>query len=134
MNLNAQNLNRNYLGVIGAIIVIVSEFLPWFWPGSLLITEYITRVSTVIEDAFLYLFPIISGGVSFIGKALFIYDKKYKMKSIIINIVGLSFLLIFLFELIPSHFPYLFINIGIYFCIVGLSLIIIDLIRLLSTS
>lgn len=134
MKLNVHYLSRNFLGVIGAIIVIISEFLPWFWPGSLLLAEYIRRVSIAIEDAFLYLFPIISGGVCFVAKGLFIYDKKYKMKSIIINIVGLSFLLIFLFELIPSHFPNIFINIGIYICLVGLSLIIIDLIKLLSTS
>ena len=130
-----QDFFRKYLGIIGALLLIVSEFLPWFWSGSILIFEYVNRVlSVTIQDAFLYLFPIISGGICVSAKAISIYDIKYQMKSIAINIVGLSFLLVFLIEFIPSYFPSLFISIGIYICIAGLSLIIIDLIRVLSKS
>ncbi|TFF98745.1 MAG: hypothetical protein EU547_00710 [Promethearchaeota archaeon] len=127
MNLNHYKLIKTYLGIIGAVIVIISEFLPWFSSTSILLFEYIGKISTAIEDAFLYLFPIISGGICVIAKMIYIYDERYKMKSIIINFVGLSFLLIFLFELVPSHFPYLLTNIGVYFCTTGLILIIIDI-------
>jgi len=130
-----QDFFRKYLGLIGALLLIVSEFLPWFYSGSILIFEYVNRVlSVTIQDAFLYLFPIISGGICFSAKAISIYDIKYQMKSIAINIVGLSFLLVFLIEFIPSYLPSLFISIGIYVCIAGLCLIIIDLIRELSKS
>ncbi len=131
MNVHIQDVVKNYLGVIGSVLLIISEFLPWL-ENNILFMLYVIKISTAIEDAFLYLFPIISGVICLGANIWFIYNRRYKIKAIIVDILGLSFLLIFLFELIPSNFPQLFIGIGIYICILALILIVIDLIQKLK--
>ena len=106
MELRDLLLNLKILGIIGSILIIISEFLPWFSSYSLFEIYFIT-ISGAFEDAFLYLFPIVSGLICLAAGILLITNMQFKIKSIILNIVGICFLLFFLFEFIPIHFQYL---------------------------
>lgn len=121
--------NLNILGLIGSVLIIVSEFLVWFSSISLFEYYFIT-IDIAIENAFLYLFPLMSGLICLSGNILMIFNSSHRVKFAILNIIGLSFLLIFLLQMIPlHHFLYLINHVGIYVFITGLILILMNLIN-----
>lgn len=120
--------NFNILGIIGSILMIISEFIVWF-PSVSLFEWYFVTINVAIENAFLYLFPLMSGIICLSGNILIIFEEDFRTKFAILNIVGLSFTLIFLLQIIQIHsIIYLIKYIGIYIFIAGLILIIINLI------
>ncbi len=94
-------LDFRLLGVVGSVLMISSMFLPWI-TGLTLFDTYVITTVIQVEAAFLYLFPLISGSICLLGAVLLIYDEEFRINSVIINFIGLSFLLLFLFEFIPS--------------------------------
>lgn len=124
-------LDFRLLGLIGSILMIISIFLPWM-TGLTLFETYILTTMIQVEDAFLYLFPLISGSICLLGAILLIYDKDFRINSVIINFIGLSFLLLFLSDFLPAEINYLStIGIGFYLCVTGFLLIILDIINIL---
>ncbi|NHJ24234.1 MAG: hypothetical protein EAX89_06645 [Candidatus Lokiarchaeota archaeon] len=127
-------LDFRLLGLSGSIFMILSQFLPWFSDLTLL-NIYIITTSLAIEDSFLYLFPLISGLICFIGTFIIVYKQEYRINSVIVNFVGLGFFLIFLLELIPRELIYLpTIGVGFYFSILGLLLVFFDILHILLTN
>ena len=117
--------------LVGGLLIIISVFLPWLSEISLY-DLYLLYSSIQIQDSFLYLFPLISGIICFLGGCLLMYNEDYRLNSIIVNFIGLGFLLFFLFDFIPKEIDFLVrANIGFYFCILGFLLIIIYLINIL---
>ena len=126
-------LNLRLIGLLGAVFLIISEFLPWF-SGHSLFDIYIFSTFFAIEESFLYLFPLVSGIICLIGSILIIYNESYKINSVLINLIGLGFLILFLFEIIPSELFYLpGAGLGFYFCIAGFLITIIGVILILLT-
>jgi len=124
-------LNYRLIGLIGSILLIASEFLPWF-SGFSCFDIYIIYTIVAVEKSFLYLFPLVSGIICLIGSILIIYDKSYKINSVLINLIGLGFLILFLFEIVPGELFYLQnAGIGFYFCIAGFLITIISVIIIL---
>ncbi|MBA7472026.1 hypothetical protein ES705_02691 [subsurface metagenome] len=124
-------LDFRLLGLTGSILLIISEFLSWFSNQSLL-HIYIITTSVAIEDSFLYLFPLISGIICLVGTGLIIYKIDYRINSVIINLVGLGFFLMFAFEIVTKEFIYLpTAQIGFYFSIIGSILIFFDILNVL---
>lgn len=128
---------KNYIdfrliGLAGSILLIVSEFLPWISDQNL-IEIYIITTSVAIGMSFLYLFPLISGIICVIGNILLIYNEEYRINSVIIIFIGLGFLLLFFFDLIPRLYLSN-ISLGFYFCLTGFLLSIIDIIIILITK
>ena len=124
-------LDYRLLGIIGAVFLILSEFLAWF-SGNSLLDLFILYLSLEIEFSFLYLFPVISGIICVLGAILILYNEEYRINTVIINFIGLGFFLIFLFELIPREFPYVLnAEVGFYFAIAGGILIFFDIINIL---
>ncbi len=95
-------LNIYILGVIGSVILIISEFFSWFTDYSL-IERYVIYSSVAIEDSFLYLFPLMSGIICLIASSLIIYKIELKIKCVIIFFVGLGFMLIFFIDYITQE-------------------------------
>jgi len=109
----------------------LSQFLPWFSNQSLLYI-YIISTSVAIEDAFLYLFPLICGIICLVGSIVILYNLNYKINSVIINFIGLGFYLIFIIEIIPRELYYIpYAEIGFYFSIIGSILIFFDILNIL---
>jgi len=124
-------LDFRLLGLAGSILLIISQFLSWFSEQSLL-TIYILTTSVAIEDSFLYLFPLISGIICLGGSVLIIYKIEYRINSVIINLVGLGFFLVFIFEIVTKEFIYLpTAQIGFYFSIIGSILVFFDILNIL---
>ena len=124
-------LDFRLLGLTGSILLIISQFLSWFSEQSLL-TIYILTTSVAIEDSFLYLFPLISGIICLGGSVLIIYKIEYRINSVIINLVGLGFFLVFIFEIVTKEFIYLpTAQIGFYFSIIGSILVFFDILNIL---
>ena len=124
-------LDFRLLGLTGSILLIISQFLSWFSEQSLL-TIYILTTSVAIEDSFLYLFPLISGIICLGGSVLIVYKIEYRINSVIINLVGLGFFLVFIFEIVTKEFIYLpTAQIGFYFSIIGSILIFFDILNVL---
>jgi len=124
-------LDFRLLGLTGSILLIISQFLSWFSNQSLLYI-YIITTSVAIEDSFLYLFPLISGIICLVGTGLIVYKIDYRINSVIINLVGLGFFLIFIFEIVTKEFIYLpTAQIGFYFSIIGSILIFFDILNVL---
>jgi hypothetical protein len=124
-------LDFRLLGLTGSILLIISQFLSWF-SGQSLLTIYIITTSVAIEDSFLYLFPLISGIICLVGTGLIVYKIDYRINSVIINLVGLGFFLIFIFEIVTKEFIYLpTAQIGFYFSIIGSILIFFDILNVL---
>jgi len=124
-------LDFRLLGLTGSILLIISEFLSWFSNQSLL-HIYIITTSVAIEDSFLYLFPLISGIICLVGTGLIVYKIDYRINSVIINLVGLGFFLMFAFEIVTKEFIYLpTAQIGFYFSIIGSILIFFDILNVL---
>ena len=124
-------LDLRLLGLIGSILMILSQFLSWF-SGISLFNIYLIMISFSFEDSFLFLFPLISGSITLVGALLILIKEEYKINSVIIIFIGLGFFLIFLFELIPSDFPYIgTAETGFYLSIVGAVLVLLDIINIL---
>ena len=124
-------LDFRLLGLTGSILLILSQFLPWFSSQSLL-DIYIISTSVAIEDSFLYLFPLICGIICLVGVIVIIYNLDYKINSVIINFIGLGFFLVFIIEIIPRELLYIpYAEIGFYFSIIGSILIFFDILNIL---
>ncbi len=129
---------RNYMktslmGLIGSILLIVSEFFSWFSDDNL-IELYMITTSVAIENSFLFLFPLISGIICLISSIIIIYKLDLRIKSVIISFVGLGFLLIFFFDYISQEIEYLSnAGLGFYFGVAGFLLILFNLIIVLIT-
>ena len=124
-------LDFRLLGLTGSVLLILSQFLPWFSSQSLL-DIYIISTSVAIEDAFLYLFPLICGIICLVGAIVILYNFDYKINSVIINFIGLGFFLIFIIEIIPRELLYIpYAEIGFYFSVVGSILIFFEILNIL---
>ena len=129
-----KNWNLRLVGVFGSILLIVSEFLPWI-SGQSLLDIYIFSTYVAVEESFLFLFPLISGIICLIGSIIVYYNVEYKINSVIVNFIGLGFLLLFLFEIIPSEVGYISgLQIGFYCCIAGFFIVLISVINVLTIS
>jgi len=126
-------LNFSLIGVIGSILLILSEFFSWFSEHNL-IELYVITTDVAIEDSFLFLFPLISGIICLVASCLVIYKFKLKIKSVIISFVGLGFLIIFFIDYISQEINFLLnAGVGVYLGIAGFLLNLISLINLLIT-
>ncbi len=120
----------SYIGVIGGIFVILSEFLPWFSDNNLIL---IFILSAFDPDAFVYFFPLMSGIICLSGSFLYIFRQDLKINSIIIQLIGLGFNTIFILDFIVNQIVFILtIQLGFYFFIVGFSLIFIEIITKLT--
>lgn len=127
----SQYVKLRIAGLIGSILMIISEFIPWFSSFSLF-TILLYSSSLSIENAYLYIFPLIGGSICAIGSISILKRPDYKINAAIINIIGLSFLLLFLFFIIPNELLYLSdAGIGFYVCIAGFFLVIIEIMSIL---
>ena len=127
-------LDFRLLGLTGSVMLILSQFLPWFSSQSLL-DIYIISTSVAIEDSFLYLFPLICGIICLVGAIVIIYNLDYKINSVIVNFIGLGFFLIFIIEIIPKELLYIpYAEIGFYFSIIGSILIFFEILNILLTK
>ncbi|TFG29361.1 MAG: hypothetical protein EU532_03225 [Promethearchaeota archaeon] len=123
-----------FTGIIGSILIIISEFLPWFSQFSLF-DAYVLYTITAVEEAFLFLFPLISGIICLIASILILKNLEYKINSVIITFIGLGFLTFFLVEFIPGELFYLSkAGIGFYLCIAGFIIMIINIILILISK
>lgn len=126
-------LNTYLLGVIGSVLLIISEFFSWFTDYSL-IEIYVISASVAIEDSFLYLFPLMSGIICLIASSLVIYKIELKIKCVIIFFVGLGFLIIFFIDYITQEISYISNpGIGFYLGVTGFLLILFNIINILIT-
>ncbi len=126
-------INTYILGIVGSILLILSEFFSWFSNYNL-IEIYVITSSVNIEDSFLFLFPLLSGIICLIASALVIYKIELKIKSVIIFFVGLGFLIIFFIDYITQAIEYISnAGIGFYLGIIGFLLILINIINVLIT-
>ncbi|MHA2185430.1 MAG: hypothetical protein ACXAAI_10560, partial [Promethearchaeota archaeon] len=87
-------LNIQLLILIGPILLILSEFFPWFSDENL-IELYVIFTLGQIGDSFLFLFPIISGIICLIASGLIIYKIELRIKFVILSFLGLGFQLLF---------------------------------------
>ncbi|MFO8018261.1 MAG: hypothetical protein R6U96_06465 [Promethearchaeia archaeon] len=127
-------LDFRLMGLCGSLLIIISEFLPWLTDYSLL-NIYIFQTTIALEDAFFYLFPLISGIICLTGTCILYYKEDYQINAVIVFLVGLGFLLLFFFDFIPGELEYLpTIGIGFYFCIAGFILNIFYTINILITQ
>jgi len=126
-------LNKNLFGLIGSILLILSEFFSWFSDYNL-IELYIITTSVEIADSFLYLFPLISGIICLAANIIIMYKVEFKIKSVILSSVGLGFLIIFFFDYITQEFEYISnAGVGVYLGVIGFLLIIFNIINVLIT-
>ncbi len=124
-------LDFRLVGLVGSILLIVSEFLPWFSEFSLF-DAYILYTITAVEESFIFLFPLISGIICLIASLLVISNLEYKINSVIITLIGLGFLSLFLVDFIPGELFYLSkAGIGFYLCIAGFMIMIINIMLIL---
>ena len=111
----------NYFGIVGGVLVIVSTLFPWFSTYNIF-TMYI--ISGASPDSFIYFFPMMSGIICLVGSFLFVYRPELKINSVIIEMIGLGFNLLFSLDFITNHGQYLLnIQIGFYIFAVGFALI-----------
>ncbi|MFX0032280.1 MAG: hypothetical protein ACFE8E_01160 [Candidatus Hodarchaeota archaeon] len=127
------NIDYRLLGLIGSILLIISQFLSWF-SGLSLLEIFIFTTGVEIGNSFLYLFPLVSGSICLIGTLLIYIKMEYRINSIIINFVGFAFFLVFILELIPQEFEYIpYAGVGFYISIVGSILIFFHNLNVLLT-
>ncbi|MFW9780870.1 MAG: hypothetical protein ACFFFB_01150 [Candidatus Heimdallarchaeota archaeon] len=127
------NIDYRLLGLIGSILLIISQFLSWF-SGYSLIEIFIITTSVELGNAFLYLFPLVSGSICLVGTLLIYIKRDYRINSIIINFIGFAFFLVFIFELIPQEIIYILnAGIGFYISIIGAILIFFHNLNVLLT-
>ena len=121
-------------GLLGSILLIVSQFLPWF-SGLTLFEIYQIKTFLFMADAYLYLFPLISGTICIVASLLSLYREDYRINATIIYLIGLGFMLLFLYDFITDEFNFLsFAEIGLYFCIAGFLFILIDMVNIVITK
>lgn len=127
-------INAYILGLIGSLILILSEFFSWFSDYNL-VELYIIHSTIAIEDSFLYLFPILSGIICLIASILVIYKIELKVKSVIVFLVGLGFFLIFFIDYIIQEIVF-FPNpgIGFYLGVAGFLLVLFNILNMLLTT
>lgn len=131
---NLNFLDFRFVGLVGSILLIVSEFLPWF-SGFSLFDAYILYTITAVEESFIFLFPLISGIICLIASLLIIYNLEYKINSVIITFIGLGFLTLFLVDFVPGELFYLSkAGIGFYLCIIGFMIMVINIMLILITK
>lgn len=129
-----KNWNLRLGGLLGSILLIISEFLPWI-SGQSLFVIYVFFTFSNVEESFLYLFPLVSGIICLIGSIIVYYNVEYKINSVIVNFIGLGFLLLFFFEIIPGEILYISgLQIGFYCCIAGFFIVLINVINVLMIS
>ena len=129
-----KNFDYRVIGLIGSILIVISEFLPWSSQLSLL-DLYIHYTITAVEESFLFLFPLISGIICLIACLLIMHNIEYKINSVIINFIGLGFLCLFLVDFIPGELFNLFkAGIGFYLCIAGFIIIFLNIILILISK
>ncbi len=137
MNYKEKSLNfldYRLVGLVGSIILIVSEFLTWLSEFSLF-DIYIFYTITRVEQSFIFLFPLISGIICLIASLLIISNLEYKINSVIITSIGLGFLTLFLVDFIPGELFYLSkAGIGFYLCIAGFVILILHIILILISK
>ncbi len=116
----------SYIGIIGGIFVILSEFLSWFSDNNLILIYFLSPFD---PDAFVYFFPLMSGIICLFGSFLYTFRQDLKINSIIIQLIGLGFNTIFILDFIVNQIAFILtIQLGFYFFIVGFSLIFIEII------
>ncbi|MFX1573468.1 MAG: hypothetical protein ACFFB0_12015 [Promethearchaeota archaeon] len=126
-------LNKNLFGLIGSILLILSEFFSWLSEYNL-IEIYIITTSVEITDSFLYLFPLTSGIICLAASILIMYKIEFKIKSVILSTVGLGFLIIFFLDYFTQEFKYIpNAGIGFYLGVIGFLLIIFNILNMLIT-
>lgn len=124
-------LDFRLVGLVGSILLIISEFLPWFSEFSLF-DAYILYTITAVEESFIFLFPLISGIICLIASLLVIYSLEYKINSVITTLIGLGFLTLFLVDFVPGEFFYLpKAGSGFYLCLAGFIIMIVNIILIL---
>ncbi len=134
MQLKKKVLSFLLLGAIGPILLIISEFFPWFSNYNL-IELYIIYTFVEIENSFLFLFPLISGIVCLISSMLVVYNVEFRIKTILLSLVGLGFQLIFFIDYISQELGFLSdAGVGVYLGIFGFLLIIVNIINVLSNA
>ncbi|MFX1391036.1 MAG: hypothetical protein ACFE9Z_13310 [Promethearchaeota archaeon] len=127
-------INLHLLGLLGPILLILSEFLQWFSEYNL-IELYIITSEVALEDSFLFLFPLMSGVICLIAGTLAIYKIELKVKSAIISFIGLGFLLLFFIDYIIQEIQYISnAGVGFYIGIIGFLLVIFNVLNLLMTK
>ncbi|NVM43917.1 MAG: hypothetical protein HWN79_03280 [Candidatus Lokiarchaeota archaeon] len=132
MNLK-KYLDFRLLGLAGSILLILSQFIPWF-SNQTLLDIFIIKTIVPIGDSFLYLFPLICGIICLIGTIVIISNIEYRINSVIINFIGLGFFLVFAFRIIPEELLYLPNALGFYFSIIGSILVFFDILNILLTK
>jgi hypothetical protein len=126
-------INTLIIGLIGSILLILSEFVSWFSNYNLL-EIYVITTSVELADSFLYLFPLLSGIICLIASLLVIYRIEFRVKSVILSFVGLGFLLIFFIDYITQEIDYILnAGIGFYLGVAGFLLVLINIINVLIT-
>ena len=123
-------LDFRLLGLIGSILLVLSEFIPWF-SNLTLLEIFIIRTSLLVDYAFIYLFPLICGIICLIGTIIILYNIEYRINSVIINFIGLGFFLFFAFRIIPEELIFLPNALGFYFSIIGSILVFFDILNIL---
>jgi hypothetical protein len=122
------------LGLIGPILLIISEFFPWFSDYNL-IELFIITTLVEIENSFLFLFPLISGLVCLIANMLVLFNIEYRIKTVILSLVGLGFQLIFFIDYIIQELEFLSnAGVGVYLGSFGFFLIIINIVNILTKA
>ena len=126
-------INTLIIGLIGSILLIISEFYTWFSNYNLL-EIYVITTSVELADSFLFLFPLLSGIICLIASFLVIYRIELKVKSVILSFVGLGFMLIFFIDYISQEIEYFFNSgIGFYLGVAGFLLVLFNVINVLIT-
>ena len=134
MQLTRNVVSLLLLGLIGPILLIISEFFPWF-SGYNLIELFIITTLVEIENSFLFLFPLISGIVCLIANMLVIFNMEYRIKTVILSLVGLGFQLIFFIDYIIQELEFLSnAGVGVYLGSFGFFLIIINIVNILTKA
>ncbi len=127
-------LNSLILGLIGSILLIISEFFSWFSNYNLL-EIYIITTTVELADSFLLLFPLLSGIICLIASSLVIYRMELNIKSVILSFVGLGFMLIFFIDYISQESEYLSNSgIGLYLGVTGFLLVLFNIINILYSK
>ncbi|MFX0001115.1 MAG: hypothetical protein ACFE9Q_13310 [Candidatus Hodarchaeota archaeon] len=127
-------VNTFIIGLIGSILLIISEFFSWFSSYNLL-EIYIITTSVELADSFLFLFPLLSGIICLIASFLVIYRLELKVKSAILSFVGLGFMLIFFIDYISQEIEFISNSgIGFYLGVAGFLLVLLNVINVLITK
>jgi len=129
-----KRFNILFLGLVGPILLIISEFYPWFSSNNL-IELFILFTSVQIKNSFLFLFPLISGVLCLISIFLIIYKTEFRIRAVILSFVGLGFQLIFFIDYISQVIEFLpDADLGFYLGVIGFFFIIVNIIYLLSKT